>query len=779
MKRQWLCELTLVVALVLLAAFVVSTSPLEASDGHPVPAGPTGGPSACSGDFTLAISSPTGVNFSDVAWGDYDDDGDLDILLSGHSANGHVTEVWRNEDGISFTQAVTIPAGIWNNSVAWGDYDDDGDLDILLAGYTDYASITQVWRNDGDTFALASTAPTGISEGDIAWGDYDDDGDLDILLAGNSSGSRVAEVWRNENGVSFTQAITTLTGVEHSAVAWGDYDDDGDLDILLAGNSGSEFVTEVWRNENGLAFTRAITSIAPVGYSAVAWGDYDRDGDLDILLAGLRMDAGYEYVTEVWRNEAGLTFTQAVTNLTGVADGSVAWGDYDDDGDLDILLAGESAGEHMTEIWRNDGGTFAQASSAPTAITVGSVAWGDYDDDGDLDILLAGSSPAGRVTQVWRNPRCPRPRGFALASSAPTGVSYADVAWGDYDDDGDLDVLLAGFAGWDAGGRVTQVWRNDGDDTFTLASNAPTGIEDGTVDWGDYDDDGDLDILLTGNSSAGHTTQVWRNDDGVTFALAITGPTDVNTSSAAWGDYDDDGDLDILLAGHTGSGYATEVWRNEGGLSFTQAITALTGVSASSVAWGDYDDDGDLDVLLAGNSGSGYVMEVWRNENGLAFTQTITTLPGITQGDVDWGDYDDDGDLDVLLVGTTGYTYLAEVWRNENGISFTLAITTPTGVSYSDAAWGDYDDDGDLDVLLAGDTGSEYVTEIWRNNGSGFALASRQPTGVFQAGVAWGDYDHDGDLDILLAGDTGSGYVTEIWRAEPALVYLPLVLKAE
>jgi hypothetical protein len=134
--------------------------------------------------------------------------------------------------------------------VAWGDYDDDGDLDILLAGTTGSTRVTEVWENGGsDTFTQASIPLTGTSDGGVAWSDYDDDGDLDILLTGYTGSTRVTEVWRNDGGGTFAQASVDLTGVSNSSVAWGDYDDDGDLDILLAGTTGTARVAEVWRNE--------------------------------------------------------------------------------------------------------------------------------------------------------------------------------------------------------------------------------------------------------------------------------------------------------------------------------------------------------------------------------------------------------------------------------------------------------------------------------------------------------------------------------------------------
>ena len=127
-------------------------------------------------------------------------------------------------------------------------------------------------------------------------------------------------------------------------------------------------------------------SLTPVGdHSSVAWGDYDRDGDLDILLTG-------NSYSKIYRNDGSNVFTEQTSIvLQGIYGGSAAWGDYDNDGDLDILLAGFGA----SRIYRNSGGpgyTFTeQTSILLIGIQNGSATWADYDNDGDLDILLTGS----------------------------------------------------------------------------------------------------------------------------------------------------------------------------------------------------------------------------------------------------------------------------------------------------------------------------------------------------------------------------------------------------
>ncbi|ETR67368.1 MAG: hypothetical protein OMM_11678, partial [Candidatus Magnetoglobus multicellularis str. Araruama] len=138
----------------------------------------------------------------------------------------------------------------------------------------------------------------------------------------------------------------------------------------------------------------------------------------------------------------------------------------------------------------------------------------------------------------------------------------------------------------------------------------------------DYDNDGDLDILLTGSSSSGYIAKVYRNTGGSFSEDTGFSLTGVYRSSVAFGDYDNDGDLDILLTGYTGSGRIAKVYRNTGGSFSEDTGIYLTGVASSSVAFGDFDNDNDLDILLTGNSDNGYIARIYRNN-----TETPNTAP--------------------------------------------------------------------------------------------------------------------------------------------------------
>ncbi|HVM47235.1 MAG TPA: FG-GAP-like repeat-containing protein [Candidatus Acidoferrum sp.] len=271
--------------------------------------------------FPQTIPGLPGVNLCSVAWGDYDHDGRLDILVAGQDTHGNlITEVWRNT-GSGFANINAGLPGVYYCSVAWGDYDNDGNLDILLAGLDiNYNLITQVWRNTGSGFTNINAGLPGAFYCSVAWGDYDNDGRLDILLAGDGPNGPITEVWRN-TGSGFTNINAGLPGLYNCSVTWGDYDHDGRLDILLAGQDAhGNLITQVWRN-TGSGFTNINAGLPGVYYCSAAWGDYDNDGQLDILLAG---DGPNGRITEVWRNNAQFSNAPpaAPTGLSGAVSGA-------------------------------------------------------------------------------------------------------------------------------------------------------------------------------------------------------------------------------------------------------------------------------------------------------------------------------------------------------------------------------------------------------------------------------------------------------------------------
>jgi hypothetical protein len=243
--------------------------------------------------------------------------------------------------------------------------------------------------------------------------------------------------------------------------------------------------------------------------------------------------------------------------------------------------------------------------------------------------------------------------------------------------------------------------------------------------------------------------------DGALFSEVDAGLTGVWASSVAWGDYDNDGRLDILLTGGTYTPPVAKIYHNNGNGTFTDIGAGLRGVDFSSVAWGDYDNDGRLDILLTGEGGySTFIAKVYHNNGDGTFTDINAGLPGVVDSSVAWGDYDNDGRLDILLTGSAASGYIAKVYHNNGDGTFTDIGAGLTGVYASSVAWGDYDNDGRLDILLTGSIGyPNSIAKVYHNNSNGtFTDIGAGLTGVEYSSVAWGDYDNDGWLDILLTG---------------------------
>jgi hypothetical protein len=348
-------------------------------------------------------------------------------------------------------------------------------------------------------------------------------------------------------------------------------------------------------------------------------------------------------------------------------------------------------------------------------------------------------------------------------------LDWSSVGWGDYDSDSRLDLLLTG--------GPTQIWRNNGNSTFSNINVALPQLWAGSVAWGDGNNDGLLDIVMVGptngyNNWAGYLGQVWQNNGNNTFSNLNVGLPRLQDSCLTWGDYNNDGRVDILLGGREQSGYSTtQLWRNDGNGQFTHVNTPFPYCTSGSIAWGDYDNDGRLDLLLTGLNNA----QVWHNNGDGTFSNINVGLPYVSLSSAAWGDYDNDGRLDILLAGRDNYSsrIVSQVWRNCGNGTFTNINAGLTGICKGTAAWGDYDNDGLLDILLMGAStitpnggNGIPITQVWRNCGNGtFANINAGMPGFWYGSAAWGDYDGDGRLDLLLTGwDTDQYPKTQLWR---------------
>ncbi len=377
--------------------------------------------------------------------------------------------------------------------------------------------------------------------------------------------------------------------------------------------------------------------------------------------------------------------------------------------------------------------------------------------------------------------------GIKIAESGTLGDSGMDltdldnssIAWGDIDNDGDFDLAMMG---WDGTNRHFQIYKNGANNKLTLAQSL-TGVSNGYLSFGDYDRDGDLDLAVTGKVTDYGTTKIYQNDGNGTFSDSGIELVDVYNSALAWGDYDNDGDLDLVVVGfRMGIGNTAKIYKNKGNGTFEDSgITDLFGVASGFVAWGDYDNDGDLDLALSGEKGVGeYICKIYKNDYETNPTSPFSTsgdlnLTGVMNSFLAWGDYNNDGWLDIAICGQATGGYKCEIWKNDGDGTFTKTYDL-TGVYNSSLAWGDYDNNGYLDLVVIGLTGGEPETpssKIYENNGTTFSDAGQGLEDVEKGSVAWCDYDGDRDIDLALSGSSGSGPVTKIYKNDESANDLP------
>ncbi|MDO9510155.1 MAG: T9SS type A sorting domain-containing protein [Bacteroidales bacterium] len=356
--------------------------------------------------FSQFTTSFSGFSQGTAAWADFDKDGYLDVLIHGILSNAQpATKLYRNNQG-NFVEVNSGIMALKNGSARWGDFDNDGDPDLLICGVTDaYNAKTLIYRNDNGVFTNINAGLSGCNNGMAIWGDYNNDGFIDVLLSGDSlSYHATTLLYKNNGDGSFSDVEAGLPGALSSALAFGDYDNDGDLDIILCGDIGGMYSTMIFRNDEG-SFTNTNIIFDGAGAGTIHFFDYDKDMDMDIAFIG--NDLTLTPTFKLYRNDGNNEFTEIITAITGMALGNLAIADFDNDGWPDIISTGKTngCGTSATVLYRNNqAGNFWQSSASFPDLSYSNASWADFDNDGDKDLLLLGLTGTGStIARLYRN----------------------------------------------------------------------------------------------------------------------------------------------------------------------------------------------------------------------------------------------------------------------------------------------------------------------------------------------------------------------------------------
>jgi len=340
---------------------------------------------------------------------------------------------------------------------------------------------------------------------------------------------------------------------------------------------------------------------------------------------------------------------------------------------------------------------------------------------------------------------------FTRITSGPvvSGVNSTILAWGDFNGDGFQDLFVSTRTG------ASLLYSNNGNGTFSQITSAPVATDANNcfgATWGDYDNDGFLDLFVGVNNNG--NDWLYHNNGLGGFTKITTGAivsSGANANNRGWADYDNDGYLDLWVANSDQNDF---VYHNNGDGTFTRITTnaiALKTGNSQGGSWADYDNDGwpDLFVsrvnepnLLYHNEGNGIFTPV---TNGI-IVHDVSTGQGTS-----WGDYDNDGYLDLFVVNPNLRNFL---YHNNGDGTFTKitngAIVTDIGNGHG-CAWADYDNDGYLDLFVANRLGANFLYHNNRDGTFARVIAGIVPTDAADAvSGAWADYDNDGFPDLFV-----------------------------
>ena len=829
---------------------------------------------------------------SGVVVADYNNDGCKDLFL----ANGNEDVLYQNNCDGTFSD-VTVAAGLdvtlqhRASSASWGDYNNDGFVDLYIANHTAVSGATvdgvmgqdYIFHNDGDgTFTDVSDMLMGVNrEGRSFVGgftDFDKDGDLDIFKVNDcpTSNTDPTEFFRNDGG---TDGVTDWTFTEISSsigadwcqqgmgLAMGDYDRDLDTDLFFTDNgntsptsanvrAGSVFL----RNDGGSYSDQS--DFNGTANTQLSWGanffDYDLDGWLDLYMAaGGMLDDQTFMASILWENNGDGTFGDVSTVSGGLDTGertrTSAFGDYDGDGDPDMFIVNYEGAMQLFRNNNNNGhnwviidlegvtsnrdGIGAKIEvTTPDGVTQyhevrSGSSLGAGDDIGGYFGLAMNSSissvqvtwPSGTVqteTGIGINQRVlitetstpPPPTDLFTDVSTEAGVAMTHdgalfpvvtdprkgtgAAWFDYDMDGDLDLYTTLRT------QANKLWSNNGDGTFTDMA-AAAGVENATGDGSgvvvaDYNNDGCKDLFLAnGNEDVLYQNNCDGTFSDVTVAAGLDVTLQHRASSASWGDYNNDGFVDLYIANHTAVSGATVdgvmgqdyIFHNDGDGTFTDVSDMLMGVNREGRSFvggfTDFDKDGDLDIFKVNDCPTSNTdpTEFFRNDGGTDGVTDWTFTEISSSIGADWcqqgmglamGDYDRDLDTDLFFTDngntspTSANVRAGSVFLRNDGGSYSDQSDF-NGTANTQLSWGanffDYDLDGWLDLYMAAggmlDDQTFMASILWENNGDGTfgdvsTVSGGLDTGERTRTSAFGDYDGDGDPDMFIVNYEGA-----------------------
>jgi hypothetical protein len=640
--------------------------------------------------------------------------------------------------------------------VAVGDFNGDGHMDVVT-GNDDTANTVSVLLGSGNgTFATHVDYPVGSAPTGIAVGDFNGDGKLDIVVVYGFNLARVAVLLGNGDG-TFKPFVPTTAGVQGGSIAVGDFNGDGKLDVAISDNAGS--VDIMLGNGDG-------TFKAPISYATAAdprmviVADFNGDGKLDLATA----NADSETISVLLGNGDG-TFQPHKDNSTAIAASciSLAAGALRDDKGKDIVAGCQSEGK-VVVLLSNGNGTFKAAKAYPVPAGVDDVALGDFNGDGKLDVAVSNGGTYDMVSIL------PGTGSGTLKAAVAFGTNFGPGGMGvaDFDGDGKLDLVTAD-SGSPFGVTVAtiSVLLSNGKDLFAGRTDYGVGGENVTGAYSgmaaaDLTGNGKPDLIVPITYAFPYEISILMNKGNGTFKPFVSYPLPTGPVAVVAGDFNNDHKPDIAVANGNGSGSITVLLNSGTGTFPTYTEYAINGISVG-LAVGDFNKDGNLDIVAT--NGSQSTISVLLGNGAGAFPTFATYTTGSSPYGVTVGDFNGDGWPDIAVANGSSGTVSILINKADGSGTFLPKVNYAAaggGAPFSLAA-GSFRGNGIIDLAVATNSAFGGI-EVLLGKGDGtFQPAVPYDTLNNANGVVVGDFNNDGNLDLAVStASAGStfGFVT-------------------